>query len=202
MDTQEAIQQRRSVKIYDPDYQISEQETQQLLSLAMLSPTAFNIQHWRFVVVKDRVLREKIRAAAWDQAQVTDASLLIILCADLKAWKKQPERYWRNASEEVQQFILPAIEQYYQGKEQVQRDEAMRSCGIAAQTLMLAAKDMGYDSCPMDGFDFDEVAEMINLPEDHVISMFVVVGKALKQANPRAGQLDYSEVVIEDNFEF
>ena len=67
---------------------------------------------------------------------------------------------------------------------------------------MLAAKDMGYDSCPMDGFDFDEVAEMINLPEDHVISMFVVVGKAIKEANPRAGQLDYSEVVIEDSFEF
>ncbi len=202
MDTQQAIKLRRSVKIYDPEHQIGEQETRQLLSLAMLSPTAFNIQHWRFVVVKDKVLREKIRAAAWDQAQVTDASLLIILCADLKAWQKQPERYWRNAPEEVQQFILPAIEQYYQGKDQVQRDEAMRSCGIAAQTLMLAAKDMGYDSCPMDGFDFDEVAEMINLPEDHVISMFVVVGKAIKEANPRAGQLDYSEVVIEDSFEF
>ncbi len=202
MDTQEAIQQRRSVKIYDPEYQISEQETRQLLSLAMLSPTAFNIQHWRFVVVKDKVLREKIRAAAWDQAQVTDASLLIILCADLKAWEKQPERYWRNAPEEVQQFILPAIEQYYQGKDQVQRDEAMRSCGIAAQTLMLAAKAMGYDSCPMDGFDFAEVAEMINLPDDHIISMFVVVGKALKEANPRAGQLPYSDIVIEDSFEF
>ncbi len=202
MDTKEAIQQRRSVKVYDPDYQISEEETRQLLSLAMLSPTAFNIQHWRFVVVKDKVLREKIRAAAWDQAQVTDASLLIILCADLKAWEKQPERYWRNAPEEVQQFILPAIVQYYQGKEQVQRDEALRSCGIAAQTLMLAAKAMGYDSCPMDGFDFDDVAEMINLPDDHIISMFVVVGKALKEANPRAGQLAYSEVVIEDSFGF
>ena len=53
---------------------------------------------------------------------------------------------------------MPAIDQYYRGKDQVQRDEAMRSCGIAAQTLMLAAKSMGYDSCPMDGFDFDEVA--------------------------------------------
>lgn len=202
MDTLEAIQKRRSVKVYDPDYQIAEEETRQLLSLAMLSPTAFNIQHWRFVVVKDKVLREKIRAAAWDQAQVTDASLLIVLCADLKAWEKQPERYWRNAPEEVQDFILPAIDQYYRGKDQVQRDEAMRSCGIAAQTLMLAAKSMGYDSCPMDGFDFDEVAEMINLPDDHVISMFVVIGKALKDANPRAGQLEYSEVVIEDNFDY
>ncbi len=202
MDTLQAIENRRSVKIYDPSFQFSDDETRKLLSLAMLSPTAFNIQHWRFVVVKDSVLREKIRAAAWDQPQVTDASLLIVLCADMKAWEKQPERYWRNAPKEAQDYILPAIQQYYQGKNQVQRDEAIRSCGIAAQTIMLAAKAMGYDSCPMDGFDFEAVAELINLPDDHLISMFVVVGKALKAANPRPGQLDYSEVVIEDNFGF
>ena len=65
-------------------------------------------------------------------------------------------RYWINAPKEVQEFILPAIDDYYRGKDQVQRDEAMRSCGIAAQTLMLAAKSMGYDSCPMDGFDFEK----------------------------------------------
>ena len=59
----------------------------------------------------------------------------------------------------------------YKGNEQVQRDEAMRSCGIAAQTLMLAAKAMGYDSCPMDGFDFEAVGKLINLPADHLISM-------------------------------
>ena len=58
----------------------------------------------------------------------------------------------------------------------------MRSCGIAAQTLMLVAKAMGYGSCPMDGFDFDTVAELINLPEDHVITMFVVIGKATQEA--------------------
>ena len=66
--------------------------------------------------------------------------------------------------------MLPAIDNYYRGKEQVQRDEAMRSCGITAQTLMLAAKSMGYDSCPMDGFDFERVAELIRLPADHVIA--------------------------------
>jgi len=200
MDTLEAIQARRSVKHYDANHQMTEAEINQLLSLAILSPTAFNIQNWRFAVVKDRELRKQIRKVAWDQAQVTDASLLIVLCADLKAWQKQPERYWQNAPKEVQDFILPAIDNYYRGKDQVQRDEAMRSCGIAAQTLMLAAKAMGYDSCPMDGFDFEKVAEIINLPDDHVIAMFVVIGKALTEAMPRAGQLSLDEVVIENTF--
>ena len=156
MDTKQAIQKRRAVKHYDPNHKILPEEVNELLSLAILSPTAFNIQNWRFVVVADTELRKQIREVAWDQSQVTDASLFIILCADLKSWEKQPERYWINAPKEVQEFILPAIDNYYRGKNQVQRDEAMRTCGIAAQTLMLTAKSMGYDSCPMDGFDFEK----------------------------------------------
>lgn len=200
MDCLDAITQRRAVKHYDPDHRMSEAEIEQLLSMAILAPTAFNIQNWRFVVVQNPELRRQIRAAAWDQAQVTDASLLIVLCADLKAWEKQPERYWRNAPAAVADYLVPAIGNYYRNHEQVQRDEAMRSCGIAAQTLMLTAKGMGYDSCPMDGFDFDAVGKLINLPEDHAIAMFVAVGKGIKAAMPRAGQLPFDEVVIQNKF--
>ena len=200
MNTFDAIQARRSVKHYDANHQFTDTEINELLSLAVLSPTAFNIQNWRFVVVKDQELRSKIRAAAWDQAQVTDASLFIVLCADLKSWEKQPDRYWTNAPKEVQDFILPAIDGYYRNKEQVQRDEAMRSCGIAAQTLMLAAKAMGYDSCPMDGFDFEQVGKLIQLPDNHVIAMFVAIGKATQVAQPRAGQLSLDDVIVENSF--
>jgi len=196
----EAIKTRRAVKHYDPKHRLTDEELNTLLSLALLSPTAFNIQNWRFVLVKDPDLRREIRKVAWDQAQVTDASLLIVLCADLKSWEKEPQRYWRNATEEVKDFIVPAIDGYYRGKDQVQRDEAMRSCGIAAQTLMLAARAMGYDSCPMDGFDYDAVGKLINLPKDHVVAMFVVVGKAVKEAWPRGGQLPLEEVLVIDRF--
>ena len=201
MKTEEAIKTRRSIKQFDPDHQMTDEEINKLLSLAILSPTAFNIQNWRYVVVSDQALRKQIRAVAWDQAQVTDASLFIVLCADLKAWEKEPARYWQNASPEVHEFMIPAIDGYYRGKDQVQRDEAMRSCGIAAQTLMLAAKSMGYESCPMDGFDFDKVGELINLPEDHVIAMFVAIGKGTKDAWPRPGQLGIDEVVINNMFD-
>ena len=200
MDTIDAIKSRRSIKHYDADHKMTQEEIDQLLSLAMLSPTAFNLQHWKFVVVEDPDLRAQIRANAWDQAQVTDASLLIVLCADTNAWKRNPEAKWVNAPQEVQDILVPAITTYYTGNEQVQRDECLRSCGIAAQTLMLAAKAMGYDSCPMDGFDFEKVGELINLPDDHLISMFVVVGKGTKEAWPRPGQLSMDEVVVKDRF--
>ena len=200
MNVKEAIEQRRSVKHYDSDHIMTKEEIDQILNLAILSPTAFNIQNWRFVVVSDKELRNKIRAVSWDQAQVTDSSLFIILCADLKSWEKDPARYWRNAPQQVQDFLLPAIENYYKGKDQVQRDEAMRSCGMVAQTLMLAAKSMGYDSCPMDGFDFDKVAKLINLPSDYVISMYVAIGKKTQEAQSRGGQLLLDEVLIHDAF--
>ncbi len=200
MKTAEAIRSRRSVKHFDASHVMSGEEVNEILSLAVLSPTAFNIQNWRFVVVEDADLRKKIREAARDQSQVTDTSLFIVLCADLKAWEKEPERYWSNVPKEVQEFVLPSIDNYYRDKEQVQRDEAMRSCGIAAQTIMLAAKSLGYDSCPMDGFDFEKVAQLIHLPDDHVIAMFVAVGKGSKEAWSRPGQLSLANVVIKNMF--
>jgi nitroreductase len=200
MNTLETIQSRRSIKHYDPAHQMTEAEIRELLEAAMQAPTAFNIQHWRFVTVTDPDIRKQIRANAWDQAQVTDASLLVVLCADKDAWKKEAGRYWKNAPQPVQDFLVPAIGPYYEGKEQVQRDECMRSCGLAGMTLMLAAKAMGYDSCPMDGFDFDAVAKIIKLPDDHVISFMIAVGKGTQPAWTKPGQLAYDEVVIHNTF--
>lgn len=200
MNVRTAIEARRAVKQFDAGHRMTDIEIEALMSLALLSPTAFNIQHWRFVLVRDPELREAIRAVSWMQPQITDASLLVVICADVTAWDKQPERYWRNASEEVREGILAAIDAYYRGRPQVQRDEAMRSCGIAAQTLMLAAREMGYDSCPMDLSDLGEVAKLIRLPEDHVVAMFVAIGKRAREPWPRAGQLSLDEVVRVDRF--
>ncbi len=91
--------------------------------------------------------------------------------------------------------------QFYDGREWLQRDEAMRSCGLAAMTLMLAAQEMGYQSGPMDGFDFDAVGGIIGLRADHVVTMFVVIGKDIQEPLPRGGQLPMCEVVVEDCFD-
>ena len=200
MDVFDAINQRRSVKAFDQSHRLSAAEETKLLEAAIQSPTSFNMQNWRFVLIRSPELRTQIRAAAADQAQVTDAALLIMLTADLKAWRKSPDRYWRNASPEIQKLVVGWMVPFYEGKEQLQRDEAMRSCGIAGQTIMLAAKAMGYDSCPMIGFDPVKVAEIINLPSDHVIGFMLAVGKAVKPAGPKGGQLDLAEVVVQDRF--
>ena len=200
MNTFDAIYARRAVKHYDPAHQLSEAELDKLIDLAMQAPSSFNIQHWRIVNVTDKALRTQIRAAAFDQAQITDASLLFVIATNIKAWQKNPSRYWKNAPKEVQDFLVPWISPFYEGKEQLQRDEAMRSVGFFAQTLMLSAKAMGYDSCPMIGFDSDKVAELIKLPNDHAIGMMLTIGKASKPALPKGGFIEKSDVIRNNHF--
>ncbi|WP_312143201.1 nitroreductase family protein [Stutzerimonas kunmingensis] len=200
MNTVEAIRTRRAVKVYDPSFQLSREEKDELLQRALLAPSAFNLQHVRFVEVSDPALRAQIREVGWNQAQMTDASMLVVICAQVDSWEKNVRRVWDGAPGEVQNFMAGAIDAYYRDKPLVQRDEAMRSCGLMAQTLMLAARAKGLDSCPMDGFDFDAVGKLINLPDNHVIALMVAVGKRAAEPKPRIGKLPFDEVVIRDRF--
>lgn len=201
MDALDAIYQRRAVKGFDPNYKITSEEEQKLLEAAIQAPTSFNIQHWRFVILRDPELRQKIRTdLGFDQAQMTEASLLILFTADMKAWQKEPHRYWQNAPEQVANQLVGWMGPFHEGREWLQRDEAQRSIGMAMQTLMLAAKAMGYDSCPMIGFDIEKVAQLIDLPEDHVMGPMVAIGKKVKEPWPKPGQLPLSELIIENKF--
>ena len=201
MDTLEAIYQRRAVKHFDPGHRLMPEEEKELLEAAMQAPTSFNIQHWRFVILRDPQLRQKIRKEYGnDQAQMTDASLLVLIAADTQAWRKNPERYWLNAPKEVADLLVGWMGPFHEGRDWLQRDEAQRSIGMAAQTLMLAAKDRGYDSCPMIGYDIDKVAELIRLPADHVMGPMIAIGKGTKEPWPKPGQLPLNEVVVENSF--
>lgn len=201
MNTIEAIYQRRAIKQFDPEHQLSPEEERKLFEATIQAPTSFNIQHWRFVVVRDPALRSRIRKEFGnDQAQITDASLLVIFTADVKAWQKDPERYWQNAPKEVADLLVGWMGPFHEGREWLQRDEAQRSIGMAMQTLMLAAKEMGYDSCPMIGFEIEEVAKLINLPEDHVMGPMVAIGRGTKEAWPKPGQLPLTELLVENGF--
>ncbi len=200
MDAIEAIRQRRAVKHYDPNHRLTADEIKLLLDIAAQAPSSFNIQHWRIVNVTDPVLRAQLREAAFDQAQVTDASLLFVICTDIKAWEKDPQRYWVHAPKEAQDILVPWINPFYSGKEQLQRDEAMRSVGLILQTLMIGAKAMGYDSCPMIGFDIEKVGQIINLPKDHAVGAMLVIGKGIQSAWPKPGFIPIGEMLIENRF--
>ena len=200
MNVKETIEARRSVKHYDPDHVMPEEDLAELIRLTKLAPSSFNMQNYRILVVRDPEIRQQIRAAAWDQPQVTDASVLFILCADLTAHQENPSTYWAHAPQEVQDILGPMIQPFYEGKDTLIRDEAMRSSALAGMTLMLAAKDMGYDSCPMIGFDGEKVAELINLPQHYALSFMIPVGKQAQPGWERGDRLPDDRVVAYDKF--
>jgi nitroreductase len=200
MNILEAIETRRSIKHYDPAHLMPEADIERLLQLARLAPSSFNLQNYRFVLVREPELRRQIRAVAWDQAQVTEASLLVVMCADLKAHERQPERYWSHAPPAVQDVLVPALKGFYAGRGQLVRDEAMRSTAFAGLTLMLAARGLGYEACPMVGFDAEAVSRLIGLPADHAISFMIAIGKGVREPWPRGARLGAEETVIFNRF--
>ncbi len=201
MKTIEAIYKRRSVKHFDKNHKLTKEEETKLLEATIQAPTSFNIQHWRFVILRDPQLRARIRSEFGnDQSQMTDASMLVLFTADVNAWKKNPERYWKDAPEEVAELLVNWIGPFHEGKDWLQRDEAQRSIGMAMQTLMLAAQALGYQSCPMIGFEHEKVAELINLPKDYVMGPMVAIGKGIKEPWPKPGQIPLGELVVEDSF--
>ena len=201
MNVIESIYKRRSIKQFDPNHKMTKDEETKLFEAVIQAPTSFNIQHWRFIVFRDPELRAKIRSEFGnDQSQMTDASLLVLFTADMLAWKKEPQRYWKNAPQEVSDLLVGWMGPFHEGREWLQRDEAQRSIGIAMQTMMLAAQDLGYQSCPMIGFDIEKVAELVNLPQDHVMGPMVAIGKGTKDPWPKPGQLSIDEIRFDNSF--
>ena len=200
MNITEAIEARRSVKNFDPEHIIPEEDLAELIRLTKLAPSSFNMQNYRLLVVRDKEIRRQIRNVAWDQAHVTDASVLFILCADLTAHQEDASLYWSHAPLEVQDILGPMIKPFYEGNDQLIRDEAIRSTGLAGMTLMLAAKGLGYDSCPMIGFDADKVAELIELPSHYALSFMIPIGMQTQTGWDRGPRLSDDIVISYDRF--
>lgn len=199
MKVSDAIRNRRSINLFDPAYKISDAQVHELIEAANLTPSAFNIQHWRFVWLRDPAVLKQAGEATWFQPQVADASLVLLVCLDLKAWQKAPERYWANAPQDVATHMLDNILRIYDNNPLLERDEAMRSASMAAMTLMLKAQDMGLESCAM-ACDERRMATLVNLPRDHAICMVLALGKRLKDPYPRPGLLSVEDVLVTDSF--
>jgi len=122
------------------------------------------------------------------------------MCADLNAHNEDPSTYWGHAPQEVQDILGPMLKPFYEGNDQLIRDEAMRSSALAGMTLMLAARDLGYESCPMIGFDAEAVAKLVKLPSDYTLSFMIPVGKQTTPAWDRGPRLADEKFVAYDTF--
>ncbi len=195
MDFFELAAARHSVRQYEPGVDITDADLKAIFETVILSPSSFNVQHWKFVVVRDHSRRTALRGLAFGQAQVEQAAAVILVCGRLDSHVDAP-RIYRDADDAAREKFIPMIEAIYQNDERLRREEAIRSGSMAAMSLMYAAKGRGWDTGPMIGFEADKVADMLRLGTDTIPVMMVVLGKALNGEQPPRGYRRPIEEVV------
>lgn len=200
MEFSELMARRRSIKTFDPAKTISPEELKQLFAEVTLSPSSFNLQHWTFVAVMDPDQKKKLREAAWGQPQVEECSVALVVCGKLDAFE-DVERIYQETPKEIQEKMVPMVQDFYKGKDQLQRDEAVRGAALAAMSLMLSAKNRGWDTGPMIGFDPEAVSRVVHLTPNMIPVMLMVLGYARGDIRPRAYRRPVEEIVRIDTLD-
>ncbi|MFT5432533.1 MAG: nitroreductase [Myxococcota bacterium] len=194
MNVEDALKTRRSIKWFDPTFTLSDEDLAALIGPALYAPTSFNLQHWRFIAVRCQATQDALCEASWGQRQVADCSVDIVIVAKKPA-HEDASLVWTGAPKPVADNMVNLIEGFYGDDETRQRDEAIRSGGLAAMALMLRATEMGLDTCPMIGFDPAKFRTILQVPDEFIIVLLLCVGKGTTPAYPRVGRFDLSEVV-------
>ncbi|HIN85727.1 MAG TPA: nitroreductase family protein [Myxococcales bacterium] len=200
MDVREALEQRRAIKQFDPEQELTDAELRRLLEPVLLTPTSYNLQHYRFVVVRKKELKNLLCEAAFNQLQVRDCSAVVVVTAKLNAHEDAPQIY-DHLPPEITDKLVSMTASFYANAPQLQRDEAMRSGSLASMTLMLVASERGWDTCPMIGYDPAKIAVLLDVPIDHAIVMMICVDKATLAPRERAARYKLSDVACLESFE-
>ncbi|MDZ5713126.1 nitroreductase family protein [Jeotgalibacillus haloalkalitolerans] len=189
---------RRATKQYDPEVEISREELNELLEAMGQAPSAWNLQHWKFLAFHNPESQERLLPIAYNQQQITDASAVIAVLGDLRANENvdavfDPAVEKGAMSEEIKQALNGQIQGAYEN-EQFARDAAFSNASLAAMQFMIAAKAKGWDTCPIGGFSDAQLIEEFEISDRYVPVMLITVGKAAKEAR-KSERIDIDELV-------
>jgi len=188
MKVSEALKTRVSANVFDKDAELSKEQITELVELASEAPTSFNTQNWHVIAVTDPEVRKELRAAAWDQAKVTDSAVLFAVLGNTNVTEKLSESMKLSTDKkvvdtEIKEWFETNAANFYKDKPELSRDEALRSGSYLAMSLMLAGQEKGYGSGPMIGFDPEKVAEILKVPKDYVVTVLISMGPLASEGN-------------------
>jgi len=175
---------RRSVREFDSSVEISEEEIRDILENAIKAPSSSNMQPWRFLVVTDPELKQKLLPIAFNQKQVAAASAIVIVLADLEMYTLSDKIYGSAIeagfmTEEVgNNFIANSTKMYSSLPAERLKEIVVFDTGLVAMQLMLTARAKGYDSVPMGGYNRDQVTELFNISDRYLPTLMLPIGKA------------------------
>jgi len=183
MDIMKAIQERRSINFFETNKKIPDDKIKELLEIANLAPSSFDMQPWKVIVVRDPERKKVLRKCAMDQAKVEEASAVFIIIADPKGVEENRDKVldsWQKLG-----YMKPDMRETYAGMVQslygiedslTRKLFATKNASLFAMNLMLAAKGVGLETHPMDGFDEACIKKEFNIPADKIIPMLIAIG--------------------------
>jgi putative NAD(P)H nitroreductase len=204
MNVLDAIKQRRSINFFDPEKTISEEKINELLSLANLAPSGMNLQPWEVVVVTDPRKKAILRKCAYDQPKVTEASATLIIIANPNAIEENVDAVLKSWVElgytpasAVEATRKMPFNQHGEKDSESRKIFAVKNTSFFAMLIMVAAKGLGLETHPMDGFSSEKVKTEFNIPDDRIIPLLITVGypKPDLKLLPRAWRRDLNSFV-------
>ncbi|WP_137788504.1 NAD(P)H-dependent oxidoreductase [Bacillus sp. E(2018)] len=197
-----AFQFRHATKEFDPEKKISDEDFAFILETGRLSPSSFGFEPWRFVVIQNPELREKLKPVSWGaQKQLPTASHYVVMLARtaedmvydsdyIQHMKKEVKNLPKEADEAISGFYKTFLESDFKllGNDRAMVDWAAKQVYIALGNMMTAAAQIGIDSCPIEGFDQEKVQAILEkegVLEGGNFEVAVMVGFGYRVNEPR-----------------
>lgn len=176
---------RRSVRQYDAEYVMTEEEIHEILDIAIQAPSSSNLQPWRFLVIQDKQIQQELLPIAHNQQQIVDASAVIAVLADIEGYKNAERIYGELVNKGIMKneikepYVASIMHNYGNFSAEKALSVAMIDGGLVSMQIMLF-KAKGYDTVPMGGFDENKFVDAFNVPENFKPVMLISIGKGMK----------------------
>lgn len=193
MEFTKLIDKRRSANNFIKDVKMTEEDIRPILEDVKLTPSAFNLQHTEYIVVMDDDMKENVREAAYSQYKVHAASAVVLVLGDKEAYK-QTARISQGMVDlgvitdfELQSLVDDNTKFYEDRGDEFMKEDAIRNASLSGMMFMLAAKNRGWDTCPMIGFDQEKMRALFNVPATHEIALMITIGKEKESSHRLRG---------------
>ncbi len=198
------VAERRAAGAFEPT-PVSDEDLRAVLHAGLAAPSSYNLQPWRFIVVRGAEAKRKLRGACFNQAKVEEAPVVIVACGDADGWRSgdldemlrlgreggMPESFLEQTRSNVPKYLSehPNLSAWLN-----------RQVMLAFTTMMWAAESLGLDTAPMEGFDAGKLRQALKLPLSYEPVALLALGRATGQAKYNGGRFSAARMVFAEEF--
>lgn len=199
-DLEKLMDARKSVRKYEPGVTIPREQIQHILEQATSAPSSSNLQPWRFLVIDDQEQKKELRIAGFNQAQIETSSALIAVIGDNEMYKNAKQINDLNVElgympRDIADMMIANSETAYSNFSEIERTNiAHLDVGLISMQIVLLAKDMGYETVIMGGFDKAAFAKKYELPANELPMILIAIGKAAMPAR-NSSRLPFDQII-------